>query len=530
MNIFNKNSNSTFSIKEASGEIKRMYKGLHFSDMYGNALVQFIVLTLLLIGVHYYFKSLVNAQPIRDNWPNERCKPQNIMLAGFINKPKDKSIAEYTQENFTFCVQSVLKNIVGYSVNPMVFVTEGLQELFLTIGVALNEIRFVFAYIRNEITSIVRQIFARILNILIPIQQMVIGVRDLANRTQAIMVASLYTFVGVYYALLSGLGSVVDFFVIIIAILLAIAAPLMAVPFTMGIGAAFLGAAAAISIPLILINKTMSKIPNLCFDGETLVELFDQSEKPFSKIQLGEKLKRGETVTAVLRLDAKDVPMFQLDGIKVSGVHNVKYKNKWIPVSQHPESKTITNYNKPFIYCLNTTNKKITIKQQVFSDWDELYQEETRDKLYEVIKKRIPSTEKDSETIHRFLDGGLEGTTLLTLEKGGKREIQHLEIGDILEEKCRITGIIMIDGSTVEEQFEYLLGDTEKGETICIRGGPNLVYSLDNKTICSTLFLTNKECKNIVKREKLYHLLTDSGYFKIGSFVFYDYNKNIEFF
>jgi hypothetical protein len=35
------------------------------------------------------------------------------MIAGFINKPKGQSILQYTQDNFAYCVQNVLKNICG---------------------------------------------------------------------------------------------------------------------------------------------------------------------------------------------------------------------------------------------------------------------------------------------------------------------------------------------------------------------------------------------------------------------------------
>jgi hypothetical protein len=40
---------------------------------------------------------------------------------------------------------------------------------------------------------------------------MIMGVRDMMAKTQAILVSSLYTFVGVYYALKSALGSIVEF-------------------------------------------------------------------------------------------------------------------------------------------------------------------------------------------------------------------------------------------------------------------------------------------------------------------------------
>jgi hypothetical protein len=60
---------------------------------------------------------------------------------------------------------------VGDAVNPFVFLTQGLHELYLTIGVAINEIRYVFSYIRDQITSIAKEIFGRVLNIMIPFKK-----------------------------------------------------------------------------------------------------------------------------------------------------------------------------------------------------------------------------------------------------------------------------------------------------------------------------------------------------------------------
>jgi hypothetical protein len=535
---YNTNTKIAFTSKEAAEGIQKLYKKMHFSDIYGNAIVQFIVLTILLIGVHYYFKYLANSQPIKDNWPNERCKPQNILLAGFINKPKDKTITEYTQENFTYCVQNVLKTLVGDAVNPFVIILNIINEIFLVIGVALNEIRAVFAFLRDEVTAIVKEIFGRVLNILIPIQMMVIGLRDLMNKTQAIMVSSLYTFIGVYYALVSGLGSLSQFFLLIIAILLAIAAPLLAVPFTMAIGAAVLAGAVAIAVPYGMIAVTLKETldinplsgvaPKLCFDEETMIELLDESVKPISKIQPGEKLKGGQSVTAILKLNASNVAMYKLGDVLVSGIHCVQHKDKWIPVSEHPESKRQENYEKPFIYCMNTSNKVMYIGEFIFSDWDELYLRETQTELLERTNKQF-SMEKETKSIHTYLDGGIEGSSLVTLENGYKREIQCLEIGELLAEKCRVIGLVEIDGFSLKEQYEYVLG--EKLNTQRIIGGPNLVYSLNNeKTAYKSTIFINEKSKKIEKREKLYHLVTDKGYFKIGSVFFRDYNSNIEFF
>ena len=34
--------------------------------------------------------------------------------------------------------------------------------------------------------------------------------------------------------------------------------------------------------------------------------------------------------------------------------------------------KLLENYNKPYIYCINTSNKRININNTIFADWDDL--------------------------------------------------------------------------------------------------------------------------------------------------------------
>ena len=48
------------------------------------------------------------------------------------------------------------------------------------------------------------------------------------------------------------------------------------------------------------------------------------------------------------------------------------YKGKWIKTSEHPYAKRIHQYDEPFLYCLNTSEKVIEINGLTFADWDDL--------------------------------------------------------------------------------------------------------------------------------------------------------------
>lgn len=55
-------------------------------------------------------------------------------------------------------------------------------------------------------------------------------------------------------------------------------------------------------------------------------------------IQVGDDLKLGERVIAIMTLDAERVPMFDLQGVIVSGDHAVKVGNKFVRAENHPDA------------------------------------------------------------------------------------------------------------------------------------------------------------------------------------------------
>ena len=104
------------------------------------------------------------------------------------------------------------------------------------------------------------------------------------------------------------------------------------------------------------------KIPSLCFDKNNVLEMKDKSVKRIQDIQVGDDLLHDGKVTAVLKLDASRAVMYELNGVIVSCCHKVKFGKLWIRVDEHPSGKMIKNYDEAFIYCLNTQEKRITIK------------------------------------------------------------------------------------------------------------------------------------------------------------------------
>ena len=214
--------------------------------------------------------------------------------------------------------------------------------------------------------------------------------------------------------------------------------------------------------------------------------------------------------------------MYKLNNIIVSDSHIVNYKDKWIHVSEHPNAIKYPSYNKPYLYCLNTTNKIISINDVIFTDWDELYDNDIDENKNNTI---IPFNSLND--IHIYLDGGFEASTKIQLKNGNFKEIKDIIIGDILENGENVYGVVKINGNTVNEQFKYYLG-----KKLVIEGGPNLTIC-DKKIYCNTTLTLDSVIHKKVLNEKhneLYHLLTDTKTFYIGDIRFYDYNAAIDLF
>jgi hypothetical protein len=211
------------------------------------------------------------------------------------------------------------------------------------------------------------------------------------------------------------------------------------------------------------------------------------------------------------------VKIYNLDGILVSDSHMVKYGSIWVPVSLHPRATPVSDYNKPYLYCFNTSDKTIKIGDHLFTDWDEIY-----DNTLVMVKKNGLQNVSKNEDIHRYLDGGFTSDTLILLANKDKREISNIIIGDVLANGETVYGVVEIDGTDIKQcKYEYL--DTS------FKGGANL--GISGNKIKTTLEFNKHNVDfpdGVEKSSLLYHLLTNTNTFFVGNIQFCDYNGCID--
>jgi hypothetical protein len=443
--------------------INETYDNLSYLDLYGSSVFLVLFISLLVFAVFSFCKIMQTKDNIAANWTTERCKPQNIPFAGFISKPDDKTAFQYTNENFQYCVQSILTNVTGYALEPFQYVLSSITNVFKDLMNSLQQIRDVFNKLRNNFKTFAEDVLNRVLNIIVPLQQMIISVMDSFQKIQGILTSGLYTMLGSYYTLKALLGAILEMIIKILLVMVIIIVGLWIMPFTWPAATAMTAVFLGISIPLAIIVYFMSEvmhiqtsaIPKLrCFDKNVLIDLEDGSKRPIKDVKIGDLIKDCGRVTATIKVPSIDLKMYNINGTIVSESHIMKYNNQWIYSDEHPDAKLIDNYIEPTLYCLNTTSKKIIINGEEYTDWDELYSNHLED-----ILKHFNLN--NSEKLHLYTNKGFSGSSVVSLYKETKL-MKDIKLFDRTGQNGLVYGIVEMENLGKDEPILYNLLVTDQ--------------------------------------------------------------------
>jgi hypothetical protein len=194
-----------------------------------------------------YLKIRSNVHLIRNNWITYRCNPAYMPFAGMIMKPTGtfNEKVTFSNENFEYCIQTELKSISGMFMEPLYYTQSVAISTLQGMANALNAIRELINNIRDAVSSIVGDIMGRVLNVMQPVVGLMLNARDMTGKIQGIMTTSLYTVLGMYDTIQSGLKSIFEIIVIILIAMGAAIVLLWLIP--------FVGTAAAIAMTAIFI-------------------------------------------------------------------------------------------------------------------------------------------------------------------------------------------------------------------------------------------------------------------------------------
>ena len=121
--------------------------------------------------------------------------------------------------------------------------------------------------------------------------------------------------------------------------------------------------------------------------------------------------------------------------------------------------------------------------------------------------------------IHKNLESGLDGNIMIELENGQSVKLKDIQLNDQLYSGERIIGVVEIDTKDIYAIKKYKFKDFE------IIGAPNIHFKDKDLGNFNTLKL---EADIVEKPNKIYHILTDTGFFNIDGHKLRDYNSAIE--
>lgn len=460
-----------------------------YLDEFGGSLFMTMLILIVFFYICSYFYVASQLKNLRKDWTHIRCHPAYIPFASMINPNPHMGASEFTQQNFAYCTNNILTSIAQYFTLPFTYAISVFVGLFETMIKDVNIIRNKFSDLVNNIISIDKEIMRRILTTVIPIQHMVIKLRDMYKKAVGTLMTGAFTIASGLYIVEMLVKNFITLMAMALYVILAIIIPLLwffftwplAIPpiITFATMSAFLLATIIILAPIYDIpNTSVPQKPSVpsCFDTQTLLKMNDGTWKYINELKPDDVLEGGNRITSVFKLSAEGVDMYSYKNLIVSGTHRVfvscdeyykmvgvqECKNDlyqdfmnddgngvWVMVKNMGTSYAMKcdNYKQPYIYCLNTEEKYVVVYSvseikdgkskltKIYAlDWDEIMTKDHANNLYMNIQKEtgieLPSL--SPSLFHAYMESGMSGKNSIFMANGSVKELRDIVVGDVL--------------------------------------------------------------------------------------------------
>jgi len=147
-----------------------------------------IFIILVFVLMYFYNIIAVGIKNIQDNWPEYRCNPTVMPFAG--------TFGHDVMENFTFCIQNMQGDFMGYLLQPLNYLTSLIGNISEELMDSIQFIRSFLNVFRNFISTIIQSIFGVFLNILTQFQYILIKMKDMLSKIVGIMASMMFILQG----------------------------------------------------------------------------------------------------------------------------------------------------------------------------------------------------------------------------------------------------------------------------------------------------------------------------------------------
>lgn len=505
----------------------------------------FLITFLLLFGLGLTIANLERNQ-VMANWSDRRCEIPVVMAAAFFRPESDpRTGSEYAKDNFDFCLKSTVEKFISMFMVPIqalfgkqVRVTGDAMNMVDTIRkMATNMYNSFFAYMDRYFTKFNTAVFE--------MSRITQHLKMAMGRLNAIAVSMIYAGISLFRGIMNFIQAVIRVVLIICGIMLAIIIILWFILFpVIPVILATLGAivtAVMVFTGILsdeLSSDAQSKMGGFCFSEGTMIRVLSKdgsvATKKVEDIQLGDILAdQCGTITALIHMKGDDIPLYNLNGILVSGSHLVMGTDGlWKSVTDD-ERAIRTEKTSPIIYCFNTTTNNIPISAQdqsviLFRDWEELGNTDSKGQFIwnYMVSSMLHSNKHYTEwknNIRPHCEDALMGPNVLVKTMDGFIPIHKVQFGSVVDRygesqpvlgciKESIMNATQENGIWYTERYEYCpINESEgtwvKSDNTVKQGADTLVgYALITE---SGEYIIWDETE---KKEKIIRDFTEVGY------------------
>lgn len=303
-----------------------------------------VILGIIMIGIVQS-----NYQDIKENWVQYRCNPLYMPFTSMFSDVN-------ALENFQYCTNSYAQSIFEILTQPIHLMFSLFTKIISGITGSLNQFRKFTTGIQTFILSYANEFFGKLGNSFGVIVDLLGRVRDLSQR----IVGSAG-----YSAVIASTS--VNFMISVFEFSMTLLRALVGIIFGMGI------LLSIVFPPLLFFFIPIGAALGMtysCFHPDTVIQLADGSRKLIKYVQVGDVLLSGR-VTAVMRFDASNIPLYDYNNVVVAGNHLVRENKEWKYVKDAYNTYMYIGPQPSEIICLNTTTHQIVINGVTFSDYEE---------------------------------------------------------------------------------------------------------------------------------------------------------------
>jgi ABC-type multidrug transport system fused ATPase/permease subunit len=253
--------NETEENKTIFEKIKNLYGGNTYMGRYGIDVMKTLLIIFLFILSYTYYFIQNNMMSIRREWPLQRCKPNIMPFAGWINAPEGTDPLEYTKLNFMECSQKMAEGVFEIPIAMVYHMIGVIISIFKNALMVIENMRLLLNRIREALGKVYVTIMLRIQNFVIPFQNLLIKMSDFFEKIKGILATFIMTFLGVLWTFYSLIGSIYELIIIILIVMIIVIIVLWYIPFVgWSLALAAIIIFLTIAIPLIMLGTVSKKI------------------------------------------------------------------------------------------------------------------------------------------------------------------------------------------------------------------------------------------------------------------------------